>query len=209
MLEPANVAAHLGGGDVRDRRDRAEILDPMVGGAELGRRADACSPIRRSGLPLKARSGTDRGRDRVSRRCRPCARIPQSDAGVCSRPQAQRRLWLVDRARLTDPELWTERYHRPTWLDYLRRRKRARRSRSANCAARRRASISAAEQPSGSGHAGAAVRLGALARGHARPRQRGRARGRDDALRCRASWRISPRRGEGKSTPSWMEAPPI
>ena len=31
--------------------------------------------------------------------------------------------WSIARD-LTDPELWTERYHCPTWLDYLRQRNR-------------------------------------------------------------------------------------
>lgn len=32
--------------------------------------------------------------------------------------------WSIARD-IADPELWTERYHCPTWLDYLRQRNRA------------------------------------------------------------------------------------
>jgi hypothetical protein len=40
-------------------------------------------------------------------------------------PEAQRRLRMVDRARPLPIELWTERYHCPTWHDYLRQRNRS------------------------------------------------------------------------------------
>ena len=39
------------------------------------------------------------GRDRIPRRAGQRARLPQRDAGSAAQPAAQRRLWLVDRAR--------------------------------------------------------------------------------------------------------------
>ena len=60
-----------------------------------------------------------------------CVGVSQCHAGGAAVPQAQRRLWLVNRARPRDPELWTERYRCPTWFDYLRQRNRATQSETA------------------------------------------------------------------------------
>ena len=77
--------------------------------------------------------------------------------------------WSIARD-IADPELWTERYHCPTWLDYLRQRNRidAIRARAASA----RDGISPRPR-SGAGppHAGAAVRIGALEGRHAGPRR--------------------------------------
>ncbi len=81
--------------------------------------------------------------------------------------------WSIARD-IADPELWTERYHCPTWLDYLRQRNRPTAVRAR--AHPERAGIShrprAGAHPP---HAGASVRIGALERRHAGPRGEGRA----------------------------------
>ena len=77
--------------------------------------------------------------------------------------------WSIARD-IADPELWTERYHCPTWLDYLRQRNRSTQSERA---LHQRAMDfhlgprSGARPP----HAGAAVRIGALEGRHAGPRR--------------------------------------
>ena len=86
--------------------------------------------------------------------------------------------WSIARD-IADPELWTERYHCPTWLDYLRQRSRADAVRARPAPARDRLSSRARTDPRPP-HAGAAVRLGALEGRYPRPRrQRGLAGGRD------------------------------
>ena len=75
--------------------------------------------------------------------------------------------WSIARD-IADPELWTERYHCPTWLDYLRQRNRSTQSERAL----QQRAIDFHLGP-GSGarppHAGTAVRIGALEGRHARP----------------------------------------
>ncbi len=85
--------------------------------------------------------------------------------------------WSIARD-IADPELWTERYHCPTWLDYLRQRNRSTQSeralhqRAIGLSSRAR---SGAHPP----HAGAPVRIGALEGGNAGPRRQRGAAGRD------------------------------
>ena len=80
--------------------------------------------------------------------------------------------WSIARD-IADPELWTERYHCPTWLDYLRQRNRATQSERAlhqQAIAFPHRPRSGAHPP----HAGAAVRLGALEGRDAGPRRQAR-----------------------------------
>ena len=75
-------------------------------------------------LPLTGAQRTGRGRDRVSRR----ARSARDFYGLMQKVQLSRQRngaygWSIARD-IADPELWTERYHCPTWLDYLRQRNR-------------------------------------------------------------------------------------
>ena len=109
------------------------------------------------------------GRDRISRRPGKRPRLPQCDAGSAAQPAAQRRLWLVDRARhrrsrtvdrtLSLPDLAGLSAPAQS-LDAIRAR-----AASARDGFSPRAR-SGARPP----HAGAAVRIGALERRHARPR---------------------------------------
>ena len=77
--------------------------------------------------------------------------------------------WSIARD-IADPELWTERYHCPTWLDYLRQRNRSTQSERALHQQRDRLSSRPRPGP-GPPHAGAAVRIGALEGRHAGPRR--------------------------------------
>jgi hypothetical protein len=71
------------------RTEAAELLaDPRCGCRSLGRSGPLVVEI-----------------DIASIRKTP--RLPQCDAGSAAQPPAQRRLWLVDRADIADPELWT------------------------------------------------------------------------------------------------------
>ncbi|WP_375779098.1 MFS transporter [Bradyrhizobium sp. ma5] len=54
-----------------------------------------------------------------------CAHLPQPNARDIAPSTTQWRIWLVDCSRHCCPELWTECYHCPTWLDYLRHRNRS------------------------------------------------------------------------------------
>ena len=83
--------------------------------------------------------------------------------------------WSIARD-IADPELWTERYHCPTWLDYLRQRNRSTQSERA---LHQRADGFPSRARSGARppHAGAAVRIGALEGRHARPRRQRSAAG--------------------------------
>ncbi len=86
--------------------------------------------------------------------------------------------WSIARD-IADPELWTERYHCPTWLDYLRQRNRATQSERALHQRAIDFHLGVGTDP-GPPHAGAAVRLGALEGRHARQRgERGVAGGCD------------------------------
>ena len=86
--------------------------------------------------------------------------------------------WSIARD-IADPELWTERYHCPTWLDYLRQRNRATQSERALHQRAIDFHLGPGPDPRPP-HAGAAVRLGALEGRYPRPRrQRGLAGGRD------------------------------
>ena len=85
--------------------------------------------------------------------------------------------WSIARD-IADPELWTERYHCPTWLDYLRQRNRATQSERAL----HQQAIDFPSRPRAGPrppHAGAAVRLGALEGRHAGPRRQRGVAGRD------------------------------
>ena len=77
--------------------------------------------------------------------------------------------WSIARD-VADPELWTERYHCPTWHDYLRQRMRptdAERALQTDGDRHAHRPRAGAHPP----HAGAAVRLGALEGRHARRRK--------------------------------------
>ena len=82
--------------------------------------------------------------------------------------------WSIARD-IADPELWTERYHCPTWLDYPAPAQPLDAIRTRAASARHRFS-SRARSGARPPHAGAAVRIGALEGRDARPRrQRGAA----------------------------------
>ena len=84
--------------------------------------------------------------------------------------------WSIARD-IADPELWTERYHCPTWLDLPAPAQPLDAIRTRAASARDRFSSRARSGPRPP-HAGAAVRFGALEGRHARPRrQRGAAGG--------------------------------
>ena len=85
--------------------------------------------------------------------------------------------WSIARD-IADPELWTERYHCPTWLDYLRQRNRADAVRTRTAPARDRIPPRPRADPRAP-HAGAAVRLGALEGRDAGPRRQRGVAGRD------------------------------
>ena len=89
--------------------------------------------------------------------------------------------WSIARD-IADPELWTERYHCPTWLDYLRQRNRSTQSERA---LHQRADRLSSRARSGAGppHAGAAVRIGALEGRNSGPRRRRSVAGRDRGWR--------------------------
>jgi MFS family permease len=84
--------------------------------------------------------------------------------------------WSVARD-IADPELWTERYHCPTWLDFLRQRNRA--TQSARAAAARARFSYRPRAGAGPPHAGTPVRIGALEGRNAGPHCRASAAGRD------------------------------
>jgi len=77
--------------------------------------------------------------------------------------------WSIARD-IADPELWTERYHCPTWLDYLRQRNRSTQSERALTSAQW--IFISVRSGARSPHAGAAVRIGALEGRYAGPRRR-------------------------------------
>ncbi len=118
------------------------------------------------------------GRDRIPRRPGKRPRLPRRDAGSAAQPPAQRRLWLVDRARhrrsrivdraLSLPDL--ARLSAPAQpLDPIGTR-----------AASARDGFSSRARPgAGPPHAGTAVRIGALEGRHPGPRRRRRAAGGD------------------------------
>ncbi len=85
--------------------------------------------------------------------------------------------WSIARD-IADPELWTERYHCPTWFDYLRQRNRTTQSERALY---QRANAFPPRPRSGADppHAGAPVRIGALEGRHPRPLRRRSIAGRD------------------------------
>ena len=85
--------------------------------------------------------------------------------------------WSIARD-IADPELWTERYHCPTWLDYLRQRNRATQSERELHQQRDRLPSRPRADPRPP-HAGAAVRLGALEGRDAGPRRQRGVAGRD------------------------------
>ena len=74
--------------------------------------------------------------------------------------------WSIARD-LADPEPWTERYHCPTWHDYLPGSEADRRRRSAHCTSTPTNSM-LARNPSGLANVGAPCRICTLERGHAR-----------------------------------------
>ena len=97
--------------------------------------------------------------------------------------------WSIARD-IADPELWTERYHCPTWLDYLRQRNRSTQSERALHQQRDRLP-SRPRADTGPPHAGAAVRIGAL---------EGRVRRTAPPTRC-CRW-SRPRRAAARSPPT-------
>jgi hypothetical protein len=76
--------------------------------------------------------------------------------------------WSIARD-IADPELWTERYHCPTWLDYLRQRSRS--TQSERALHQQDGFSPRTRSGAGAPHVGAAVRIGALEGRHARPRR--------------------------------------
>ena len=133
--------------------------------------APKCSPIPRCKLSLTGRSGplvveieyrVDEDNARAFHNVMQEVQLSRQRNGAYG--------WSIARD-IADPELWTERYHCPTWLDYLRQRNRATQS-------ERELHQQAIDFPSRPGagagppHAGAAVRLGALEGRDARPRRR-------------------------------------
>jgi Transmembrane secretion effector len=74
--------------------------------------------------------------------------------------------WSIARD-IADPQLWTERYHCPTWHDYLRQRSRSTASERALHLARERIPYGSGANPD-SPHAGSPYRIRALEKGHAR-----------------------------------------
>ncbi len=122
-------------------------------------------------LSLTGRSGPAGGRDRVPRLDGQRARLSQRDAGSAAQPPAQRRLWLVDRARHRRSRV----VDRALPLPDLARLSAPAQPRHA---VRARAASAGDRLPSrpgagaGAAHAGAAVRLGALEGRDARPRRR-------------------------------------
>ncbi len=65
------------------------------------------------------------GGDRISRGCRSARAFHGVMQDVqLSRQRSSAYGWSIARD-IADPELWTERYHCPTWLDFLRQRNRA------------------------------------------------------------------------------------
>ena len=73
--------------------------------------------------------------------------------------------WSISRD-IADPELWTERYHCPTWHDYLRQRSRSTASERALAPPRKRIPYRSGTH-SDSTNVGAPCRICALERGHA------------------------------------------
>ena len=162
------------------------LLSPLLGiwlrmppvGA---RNEDATEAARRSrGAAVADRAQRAAGgRDRVSRRAGQCARVPQCDAGSAAQPAAQRRLWLVDRARHRRPRIMDRALPLPD-LARLSAPAQPRDPVRARPAPARDRLPSRARPDPRPPHAGAAVRFGALEGRYPRPRrQRGPAGGRD------------------------------
>ena len=119
------------------------------------------------------------GRDRVSRRAGQRARVPQCDAGSAAQPAAQRRLWLVDRARHRRPRIVDRALPLPDLAGLPAPAQPPDAVRARPAPARDRLSSRARPDPRPP-HAGAAVRFGPLEGRYPRPRrQRGLAGGRD------------------------------
>src|SRR5258708_7543370 len=119
------------------------------------------------------------GRDRVPRLAGQRPAVPQCDAGSAAQPPAQRRLWLVDRARYRRSRIVDRALSLPdlAGLSAPAQSRGAVRKRAASAGRRRPCRAATDTRPP---HAGAAVRLGALEGRYARPRgQRGVAGGRN------------------------------
>ncbi len=118
------------------------------------------------------------GRDRIPRRPGKRPRLPQCDAGGAAQPPAQRRLWLVDRARHRRSRIVDRALSLPDLAGLSAPAQPLHPVRTRAASARDRFSPRAgsdARPP----HAGAAVRLGSLEGRHARPRRQRGAAGRD------------------------------
>ena len=61
---------------------------------------------------------------RICHRAGGYRRLPQRDGGAPPHPSPRRRAALGAAARLTNPELWIERYDSPTWVEYIRQNQR-------------------------------------------------------------------------------------
>ena len=100
------------------------LVAAHAAGRQSATTGSRCLPIPEPTVAHRAQRPA-RGRDRISRRARQthapsttsCKRC--SSAGSATAPMTGR-----SRATSPIPELWTERYHCPTWLDYLRHRSR-------------------------------------------------------------------------------------
>ena len=121
--------------------------------------------------------GAAGGRDRIPRGAGQCARFPQRDAGSAVEPAAQRRLWLVDRARHRRSRVMDRALSLP---DLARLSAPAQPRHPVRARAAPAGDFLPSRPGAGTGapHAGAAVRFGALEGRHARPRGRGSAAGR-------------------------------